>query len=68
MTGVLISGFSPGSGVGAAAWPGFGLAGGLALGTRAVHHDHHHHRGDDADDEDRYAQRECPASPVNLRR
>ena len=41
-----------------------GLSGGG--GARAIHHDHQHYRGDDADDEDRYAQRECPASPVNL--
>src|SRR4029077_7645355 len=68
ITGVLTSGFSPGSGVGAAGPPGGGVFGGLVLGARAVHHDHHHHRCDDADDEDRYAQRECPASQVNLRR
>ncbi len=40
MTGVLTSGFSPGSGVGAAACVGVGLSAVLRLGAGAVHHDH----------------------------
>ena len=64
-TGDLTSGFSPGSGVGVAA--GWGRLGVLRLGPGSVHHDHDHYGGDHPDGEDRYAQRQCPASPVNLR-
>ena len=65
-TGVLTSGFSPGSGVGVRGRGGSGLGGVLRLRPGTVHHDHDHHGGDHPDDEDRYTQRQCPASPVDL--
>ena len=66
-TGDLTSGFSPGSGVGAAACES---ADSLAVGCselRAVHHDHRDDGGDHADDEHRDADRQRPATPVDLR-
>ncbi len=65
-TGVLTSGFSPGSGVGAAAGDGDGFVGVLRLAA-GVHDEYDHHdRGDHPDDEDRDAYRKCSAAPVDL--
>lgn len=67
ITGVLTSGFSP-------AAASTGCRGGRRLlrvrlvRAAGVLHNHDHDGRDHADHEYRYAQRQCPATPVDLRR